>query len=123
MDGKKALKSFIASTVGIPDNSKENNFGLQFKGYFDAPETGVYSFYLRSDDGSTLEIVDKLVVDNDGGHGAIEVRGQIALKKGKHPIHIKYFEGTGSESLDFKYHLKGKEENKKQVPASMLSYK
>ncbi|MEC3908482.1 family 20 glycosylhydrolase [Tamlana sp. 2201CG12-4] len=123
MDGEKVAKSSIVTVVDIPDWSKENGFGLQFKGYLDAPEIGVYSFYLRSDDGSTLKVGDKTVVDNDGGHGVIEVRGQIALEKGKHPIHIKYFEGSGGESLSFQYHLKGKEKEKKPVPVSMLGHK
>lgn len=123
MDGEEVIKSSLVATVGIPDGISHDEFGLSFEGYFDAPDTGIYSFYLSSDDGSTLEIGDSLVVDNDGLHSAIEVSSQIALQKGIHPIRIKYFERSGGESLDFQYHLKGNEEEKGLVPTSMLGHR
>lgn len=121
MDGEEIIKSSLVATVAIPipHGIKNDEFGLCFEGYFDAPDTGVYSFYLSSDDGSTLEIGNTLIVDNDGLHSAIEVSGQIALQKGKPPIRIKYFERSGGELLDFQYHLKGKEEEKSPVPPSI----
>ena len=123
MEGTKVKKSTVEQTVGIPKFAAKDSFGLWYEGYLEVSASGVYSFYLKSDDGSTLEIGDKLVVNNDGNHGAVEIRGQIALEKGKHPFKVKYFEGGGSESLEFQYHIKGNEANKASVPASMLSHK
>ncbi len=121
MEKKRPVKSSVIETVKIPEGGKRDNFGLSYKGYFIAPKAGVYSFYLSSDDGSTLEIGNKMVIDNDGRHAAKEVRGQIALEKGKHPIVIKFFEAGGSESLKFQYHLKGEKEEKQPVPSSLLA--
>lgn len=41
-----------------------NNFGGVVKGYFKAPITGSYRFYLRSDDSSILEVRRLLVCHN-----------------------------------------------------------
>jgi hypothetical protein len=43
-----------------------------------------YTFGVSSNDGSKLFIAGKLVVDNDGGHGANLIHGEIALKAGIH---------------------------------------
>lgn len=121
--GKKGFKkSSIEPTVNIPDYAREDQIGLLFEGYVEVPETGIYSFYLASDDGSSLEIGDKLVIDNDGFHGLQDRSGQIALRKGKHPIRIKYFDGGGGNELVFRYHPKGAEEQKIEVKAAMLSH-
>jgi hypothetical protein len=39
------------------------------------------------------------VVDNDGPHGSLEKRGEIALAPGMHPFIVDFFEQTGSEEL------------------------
>ena len=57
----------------------KGNIGLVVTGYFNAPEDGIYTFNLLSDDGSTLKINGELVVDNDGPHSPREVTGQKAL--------------------------------------------
>lgn len=82
--------------VKIPDGVK-GNIGLVLSGFFNAPESGIYTFALLSDDGSTLAIGDELVVDNDGAHSSREVIGQKALAKGLHPIRIKYFDHNGGK--------------------------
>ena len=122
LDEKKPVKSTIESKVVIPGHSQKMGFGLVFQGYIEVPQTDVYVFYLRSDDGSTLQIGDKLVVDNDGSHSGVEVEGQIALEKGKHPIYIKYFQGSGGQALGLKYHRKGLLDQKQEVGANMLSH-
>jgi hexosaminidase len=121
MTNKKPVKTAIVNQIKIPDYVPDNEFGMIYTGYIDIPQTGVYSFYLNSDDGSTFSINNKLLIDNDGGHGPKEIRGQIALEKGKHPVSIKYFERTGGETFEFRYHLKGEKE-KKSLPASMLAH-
>jgi hypothetical protein len=64
-----------------------------------AAEDGVYSFTLTSDDGSSLWIDDKLVVDNDDKHASFAVTGSIRLQKGYHKIQVKYFQYGGSSAL------------------------
>lgn len=86
--------TYEVSEVTIPAEVK-GNIGLVVTGYFNAPEDGIYTFNLISDDGSTLTIDEELVVDNDGPHSTREVAGQKALAKGLHPIQVKYFDSNG----------------------------
>ncbi len=85
---------YIASGVTIPKEVK-GNIGLVLSGYINAPEKGIYTFKLLSDDGSMLYIDNEEVVDNDGGHSPREIVGMKALDKGYHPIKVLYFDSNG----------------------------
>ncbi|MGM9803310.1 MAG: family 20 glycosylhydrolase [Muribaculaceae bacterium] len=87
-------RQFTVPDVQIPDEAS-GNIGLVITGYIVIPANDVYSFTLLSDDGSTLTIDSRLVVDNDKEHSAIQFTGQIALSKGLHPICVKYFDHNG----------------------------
>ena len=78
---------------------RPDHYAIQYNGYIKVPKTGVYTFYLRSDDGSKLYLDGALVVDNDGSHSARTKEGMRALKKGMHPIRIDYFEDFLGEEL------------------------
>lgn len=108
------IKQFkVVDAVALPNNAKfisvkninlSGNEGIEqlsmvFYGYFYAEEDGIFEFATKSDDGSLLFIADKLVVDNGGNHSAIEKNGMVALKKGWHPITVKFHEATGGGSL------------------------
>ncbi len=94
IDNAPVNGTYEISEVTIPKEVK-GNIGLVVTGYFNAPEDGIYTFNLLSDDGSTLKINGELVVDNDGPHSPREVTGQKALAKGLHPIEVKYFDHNG----------------------------
>lgn len=79
---------------------RSDGFGLEFNGYYNAPEDGFYQFWTKSDDGSRLFIGSELVVDSDGPHSAQFAGGFVALKKGYHPIKVLYFEGSVDEVLE-----------------------
>jgi hexosaminidase len=86
---------YIANSIAVPKEATAPSFGLKYTGYLDVPETGIYTFYLTCDDGGVLKIADRLVVDNDGHHPAIEKDGQVALKQGLQPISLNFIEGRG----------------------------
>jgi len=95
-----AVKQGHAATPelsGIP--ARADNYSIQFRGYVDIPETGVYTFYTISDDGSQLYIGDEKVVDNDGCHGDLERSGDRALAAGRHPITVNYFQQGSGQTL------------------------
>jgi hexosaminidase len=94
---------FVAVNAAVPAGITAPSFGLQYSGYIDIPETGIYSFYLLVDDGGVLSIGDKEVVNNDGQHAPLEKSGQIALKKGLHPFRLDFIEGGGGFTLQLKY--------------------
>ncbi len=89
----------IIDEPGIHVSRFEDKCGFFFEGFIDVPQDGLYKFYLTSDDGSRLYIQNQVVVNNDGRHGALTKWGQIALRKGKHPYRLKYFENVGDEML------------------------
>lgn len=101
------LSAIKTGTVTQPDltpRNRNDNFGFEFKGYVNVPADGLYTFYLKSDDGSRLYIGNTLLVDHDGAHDAsAEKSGTIGLKAGKHAIIINYFEAGGAESITVSY--------------------
>jgi alpha-L-fucosidase len=107
-------------TFATSPKTRKEYFAFQFKGSIKVPQSGLYSFYVSSDDGSRLYLGDQLVVDNDGLHGPTEVMGQIILEKGLHPIRVDFFQRSGGEEFMVSY--SGPGINKQPVPASILSH-
>ncbi len=96
--GKKESEG-VAATPSVAIKPREEFFGLTFTGFIDAPEDGLYRFFVDSDDGSRLTVQGTLVVDNDQLHSAAERSGAIALAKGLHPIELDMFEAAGQDLL------------------------
>ena len=69
------------------------NFAIRFRAELKIDTPGLYTFGLKSDDGSQLYINGKLVVDNDGIHSAIHRQVSIKLSTGIYPVEIHYFQG------------------------------
>jgi len=115
---KDLKKEIQVDTIGIPSISRASVFALEFEARIEIPAEGIYTFYISSDDGSTLQIGDRMVVDNDGYHGEGEVSGQIALSKGEHPFYLKYFDGGGGNSLKVMY--EGPGIKKQKIPAALF---
>ncbi len=90
----------VANSLDLSEVDKTENFALQFEGWLEIAVTGVYTFHVSSDDGSRLTVANQLLVDNDGVHGMKEMTGFIALKKGKHPVKLTYFQKDGGKGLD-----------------------
>ncbi len=97
------VKEGITSNFDLSSRAKNDLFGFTFEALIDIAETGTYTFYTASDDGSVLLINDKIVVDNDGLHPLREKSGTISLDKGKHSIKVAFFEKKGRETLNASY--------------------
>ena len=72
------------------------HFSVTFDGFIKIETEDDYTFYLTSDDGSTLEIDGATVVNNGGLHAPQMRQGTIHLAPGYHPITVNMFERTGS---------------------------
>jgi hypothetical protein len=90
-------------------------FALRFKGFIRIPRTGVYVFYLRSDDGSKLYVAGKEIIANDGVHGLSGEKAEIALEAGWQAFELVYFQGTGEFGLELLWH--GPDVEKGPIPA------
>jgi len=88
-----------AKAVSLEVRPRNEHFGLQFTGFVQVPEDGIYRFTLRSDDGAALYVGDEAVINNDGLHGLVEKSGEIALAAGLHPTRVDYFNGPGDRHL------------------------
>ena len=117
----KPKKSGIVTKINTDQKENDIYIGFDFEGYIEIPREGLYTIYLVSNDGSELYLHDKLFIDNDGLHPAVESFRTIGLKAGKHPIKIKYFQGAGSEILKVLWEGPGIE--KQEVPSSVLFHK
>ena len=108
----------VMKNFSILDAPAKDHFGYEFKAYLRIPQTGVYNFYLYSDDGSLLYIDGKQVIDNNGSHSAARKGGKIALQEGFHEIHLLYFEDYMGEKLKLKISSRWMEEQ--EIPDAML---
>ncbi len=120
MKNLEPLKTGVVESFVFPysDESLPQRFGVKYSGYIEIPEEDVYTFSVNSDDGTQLFIDKRLVVDNDGKHGPMEKRGQIALKKGLHEIELFYFQVGGSKTLQVFKQQNGKE--KEEISGKLL---
>jgi hypothetical protein len=99
-------------------NGQGDNYGFIAIGYFFPPETGTYTFYTSSDDGSGVWIGDiasassgrttaNATVNNGmqaGGQGNTERSGTISLNAGqRYAIRIVHQEGSGGDNLTFSW--------------------
>jgi hypothetical protein len=85
------LRSFDEGFPGVTERFEW--FAIDYAGRFWVSEQGTYRFALASDDGSTLYIDGKKVIQNDGVHPVIEKAGHVKLKTGAHAIRVSYFQG------------------------------
>ncbi len=96
------------------------NFAMEFTGYIKIDQSGIYDFYVNSNDGSILYIDDILIVNNDGVHGSTERKGKLKLDAGLHSIKLHYFDGGGSQTLEINY--KGPGISRQKIPIEKLFY-
>ncbi|MCT4586943.1 MAG: PQQ-binding-like beta-propeller repeat protein [Carboxylicivirga sp.] len=116
----KAKKSGVVPVFTSEVRKRNDDYGIRYKGYFDIPKNGVYTLYTSTDDGNYLFLHDKMVIDNGGNHGERERSVDIALKKGKHPFTLLYYQGGGGQVL--KVSIKGPGMEKQLVPETMLCH-
>lgn len=115
------ISSGITSKFSFDEKKRENYFGFRYSGFIKVPRDGIYTFYLKSNDGSRLYIDGEELIENDANHGAVEEPGKVALRAGLHPIMIKYMQCGGGKALLVSWSGPGIE--KQEMPAAVLFYK
>ena len=88
-----------ATTFDLSVATRANDYAIQWSAAIAAPKDGLYTFYVKSDDGALFHVDNELVVDNDGRHAPREKRGQIALAKGVHTVSLGFFQAKGGAYL------------------------
>jgi len=108
---------------GIVTNvaKRKENYGLVLSGYILIPKTNIYTFYLRSNDGSRLKIGDEIISEINGTAGLDPIfaaPSRIALEEGYHTFEIEYFQKITRSSLFVE--IESDEITKQNIPISML---
>ena len=86
--------NYPVDDVSIPEGVR-GNIGLVITGYIRIPADDIYTFALKSDDGSWLKVDGNMVVDNDRPQSPHEETGQVALRAGYHKFEARYFDSNG----------------------------
>jgi len=107
--------SMYSAYPGLDDRFK-NNWGARFSGLINIPDSGNWTFYLTSDDGSELWLDGTSLVTNYGSHGMQERSGTRNISSGLHDFKIEFFQGGGPHGLHLKW--EGPNQSKAMVPAS-----
>ena len=118
----KVVDKGILSEPSLEKAQQEDRYGFTYTGMMLVPEDGVYTFSVKSDDGSMLYIDGEMVVDNDGSHAAVAAMGKIPLKKGYHAFKLLYLEDYEGQELSWSWKLPSKTELE-PIPASVLFVK
>jgi hypothetical protein len=116
-----ADKKGVAERVSLEPLLKKDGGALHFEGFVHAPADGLYSFGLRSNDGSRMVLDGKVLIDNDGLHKAETATQFIALRKGWHAVSIGYFQAGGDLELSLTWSGPGIKHQK--VPAEAFGYR
>lgn len=99
VDSLPVTRAAVAPSVARLGDERAERYAILLTGFIRVSADAMYTFALTSDDGSTLSIGDRLVVDNDGLHGAEEKQGMVALRAGLHPVTVRFFQAGGGAAL------------------------
>ena len=115
------LKTGVNPQFNMEPREKEQYFSFDYTGYINIPKDGDYTLYLATNDGGRLYIDNYLLLNNDGLHPVVEIDKTVFLKKGLHPISVKYFQEGGRNGFSVSW--KGPGIEKQEIPASVLFHK
>jgi putative heme-binding domain-containing protein len=115
---KPTLTGRMDNFATFVPGGRKDAFATKLVASIQAPATGEYSFFTRSDDGSRLYIDGREVVNNDGLHGLVERGGRVNLEAGLHEIIVTYFDNGGGDGLTVSW--AGPGIRKQKIPAQAL---
>lgn len=92
------LRNFAEGFPGFPD--LKSWFILDIRFVLEAPEAGLYSILIDSDDGSIVTVNEQELINVDGlrdGNQKIYEERTVELKKGANDIRVQYMQGPGPD--------------------------
>ncbi len=101
------------------DSRFNTHWSGRFTGTVTLPETGNWTFYLESDDGTELWVNHASLVQNHGMHGMRTVSNFINLTAGEHDLRVEFYQGGGPHGL--RLFWEGPNQSKAIIPTSALS--
>tara|TARA_E500000318_G_scaffold12972_4_gene11980 strand:- start:14817 stop:18359 length:3543 start_codon:yes stop_codon:yes gene_type:complete len=110
----------VASGRAFYEDGPTTYFGARFVGKIDIPSSGVWSFYLGSDDGSVLIIDGEVLIEQPYQQSFRTRTNFMTLDAGEHDIEVRYFQGYSSNGLVLEWDGPGSD-GREVVPASAFS--
>ncbi|MDO5971919.1 family 20 glycosylhydrolase [Flavivirga aquimarina] len=107
-------------SIALGTFKEQTRFSMIYEGYFKAEKDAIYEFETKSDGGSLLYIGGEQIVNNGGYHGPRKRYGKVALKKGWHPISIRYKPSSNPRMINVWYALQG--ENLQSINSSVTGF-
>ena len=117
-DTESPAAAGVVMDFDLSPRARDDAFAFRYTGTLRVARAGIYTFYLKSDDGSRLAIGRTEVVRHDGINDMTEKIGHVALKAGDHPITVTFFEADGREGLEIRY--AGPGIPRQRIPTSAL---
>ena len=118
---EKVVKEGFVDDIVSNVSKRKENYGLVLSGNILIPKKDIYTFYLRSNDGSRLTIGDKMISEINGKAGLDPIfaaPSRIALDKGFHSFELEYFQSFTRNSLFVE--IESDDIVKQVIPSSML---
>jgi hypothetical protein len=84
-----------AAAEGVPIDQ----FSVTWTGSLRIDRAGAYRFWLASDDGSSLVIDDRQVIDEDESRPLVPRMGEVVLAAGAHAIAVRFHDGSGDAEV------------------------
>lgn len=90
---------------GTPDPKVQiDNFSTRWSGWIQPAVSGLYTFYINSDNGRKLTVNNLVLIDQWKEDWNIDYSGKIFLQGGqKYPVTIEYFEKDGGAGIRFEW--------------------
>jgi len=106
---------FVTADPSLP----QLNFSVEWNGWLRIDRDGQYMFATRSDDGSTIEIDGRVVVDNGGLHAPRRRSATVAMTTGLHQIRVRFLQATETYEFDASWTPPG-EKDESAFPTQQL---
>jgi fibronectin type 3 domain-containing protein len=105
-----ATLNFQWGTIAPAPNIPVDQFSVRWTGQLEAPASGAFTFYTRSDDGVRLWVNKKLLIDHWNDHSSyLDQSVPVTLAAGqKYDVQLEYFENRGNSVMKFYWSYPGK---------------
>lgn len=117
--GAVPTRTEVMDAIGIPPFARADVWGTRHHATLTIPEDGEWTFWIGSDDGSSLSIDGEMLAAIPGVHGMDWKKGVKTLAKGPHEILVTFFEGAGNATLEV--HWAGPTTPREEIPPSAYS--
>ena len=102
-DALEPVEAGILPDINLGPRRREHMFAIAFDGFIEAPRDGLYTFHVRAETGSYLDMGRRRVIGPRETDSRREIRRLVGLKQGWHPIRFVFREHACNDGLTMAY--------------------